>query len=261
MPTPRHDSPARLQPFVVAAGRDDPLDPGLHRRLPLYDIWVKLSGSGGALCSHVRRDAGRARGPRRAGDRSPHAGDVLVPARWLAPSARQHALSVDLRRQRRRPDGPWRLSDLLPAGRRRFSPDTRVCQPGVDASAHRRQRRHRGRAGCLLGPLSPCAYSIAGLHWFLFHHGRDSGNRVPPAVVSYAVFLWTGIHRDRRGGGRLGGAPRRRPRRPGTRFYLLPPPPTFRGMILSENLETAEGRTQNAESRIHRLGRTVGSLR
>src|SRR2546428_800597 len=87
MPTPRHDSPARLQPLVVATGHHDSPDPNVHRRLPIHVVWAGVRSGAGALRRHVRRDSRGADGTRRAGDQSPHAGHVPVHARPVVPPA------------------------------------------------------------------------------------------------------------------------------------------------------------------------------
>ena len=98
---PCDDSDPRRHPFAHDAVGHDSADRGQRRCFPLRSHVCRRRG-GRAVVRGLRAGAGRLQLGR--GD------DVDVPARRLAPRRQQHALALDLRRQRRRPDGPRPLS-------------------------------------------------------------------------------------------------------------------------------------------------------
>ena len=89
--------------------------------------------------------------PRAPGDRS---ADVDVPARRLHAPVRQHAVPLDLRRQRRVPPRAAASFSWLSGHRRRGHAVLHAARPGFDPAARRRLGRHFGRARLLL-PLVP----------------------------------------------------------------------------------------------------------
>ena len=124
------------------------------------------------------------------------AADVDVPPRRLAALPRQHALPLDLRRQRRGSARPRALLRLLPALRRGRGAGPRVHQPDLEDPDHRRERRHRRRDGRLLRALS--ALARAGARAAVHHLGNRRGPRhlLPRPVVRDAVLQRRGSIAD-----------------------------------------------------------------
>ena len=132
----RHDRPGRRLRRGLRLRARDPVDGRRRRTRPaLHDVRARPGdgrqpGQGGGAGALLRR--------RRRADPHEH-----VPARRLAPPARQHALSVDLRQQHRGPLRPDRLPALLPARRGRRGLDPGLDRPDLDRPDHRRVGRDR----------------------------------------------------------------------------------------------------------------------
>ena len=86
---------------------------------------------------------------------------VDVPPRRLPARGRQHALSLDLRRQRRGPHGTRAVSGVLPALRHGGGPRANADGSRLRRPDGRRQRRGCGRHGRLLRALPAFAHRHA----------------------------------------------------------------------------------------------------
>ena len=130
--------------------------------------------------------------------------DVDVPARRDSSRRRQHAVPVDLRRQRRGPHGPRAVPGVLPALRRGGGAGTDGDAAGFDCRDGRRQRRDRRRDGRVLRALPALAHRHPGADLLLFPAHRGAGDLLPRHVVPAAVRQRRRLDRggDRRRAGR-----------------------------------------------------------
>ena len=166
-----------------------------ERRRPALETFITAVG----------RRAGRpdrGLGPwrlRLAGDRD--ARDQPVPARRLVPPARQHALPVDLRQQRRGPFRAGRLPRVLPAGRGAGGPDPGRHRPELDGPDDRRVRGDRRDARRVLRALPASPGDLARLPRLLLPADRRPGDHRPRLLVRPPAHRrpdLAGCHRDRR---------------------------------------------------------------
>ena len=187
------DPAARHHPLAAHAGRQPCDHCGQRAGVSLRAI---ARPSVRCLPLHLRSRAARLR--------LDEAGDQHVPARGLAPSAREHALPLHLRGQRRGPSRPRPLPRVLSPLRDGGRGGPGLDEPALGPADGRREWGDSGRLGGLLPLLSDLSRGHPGADLFLPAGGRASGGVLSLDLVHLAGPLGGGDPRRPLGHGRGG---------------------------------------------------------